>query len=99
MCVFVDEASDLEVCKLLATNAKNLNRVISETLYHTHSACVRIGKATRKELGLSKIETVSGMLSQVSIIALIAIIALDLSHKSLSRLPQCMYAPEGVFED
>ena len=63
----VDEASDLEACKLLATNAKNLRMVISETLRHTHTACIRIDETTRKKLGLSKIETVSGMLHHVSI--------------------------------
>ena len=43
---------------------------------------------TQKHQGAMK-ETVSDMLSQVSII----------SHKFFSRLPQCMYALEGVFED
>ena len=65
----IDEASDLEACKLLATNAKNLSMVISETLHHTHTACIRIDEATKKKLGLSKIETVSGMLHQVSILS------------------------------
>ena len=65
--IILDEASDLEACKLLATNAKNLSLVISETLRHTHSACIRIDEATRMMLGLSKIETVSGMLHQVSL--------------------------------
>jgi hypothetical protein len=63
----IDEASDLEACKLLAANAKNLSLVISETLYHTHSACIRIDKATRKELGRLKIETNSGILYQVTV--------------------------------
>ena len=63
--VIIDEASDLEACELLATNAKFLNMVISETLYHTNSACVKIiDKATRKELGLSY----SGIFNEVSII-------------------------------
>ena len=70
MCVaniIVDEASDLEACKLLATNAKSLSLVISETLRHTHTACIRIDEVTRKNLGLSKIETVSNILNQVSL--------------------------------
>ena len=67
MLPIIDEASDLEACKLLATNAKNLSLVISETLRHTHSAYIRIDEATRKNLGLSKIETVSGMHHKVSI--------------------------------
>jgi hypothetical protein len=63
----IDEASDLEACKLLATNAKNLSLEISETLRQTHSACIRIDKATRKELGLTKTEIVSGIVNQVSV--------------------------------
>jgi cytochrome P450 len=63
----IDEVSDLEACKLLAANAQNLNLVISETLRHTHSACIRIDKTTRKKLELSKIENPSGIASQVSI--------------------------------
>ena len=62
----IDEASDLEACELLATNAKNLTLVISETLRHTHTACIRIDEAKRKNLGLSKIETVSDTRHQVS---------------------------------
>ena len=65
--IIKDEASDLEACKLLATNAKNLSMVISETLRHTHTACIRIDEATRTKLGLSKREIISGMLHQVSI--------------------------------
>ena len=70
MCVsiiIIDEASDLEACELLAANAKNLSLVISETLHHTHTACIRIDDVTRKKLGLSKIETVSNILNQVSL--------------------------------
>jgi hypothetical protein len=63
----IDEASDLEACKLLAANAQNLNLAISETLRHTHSACIRIDKATRKKLGLSKIENPSSIVSQISV--------------------------------
>ena len=66
--LYIDEVSDLEACKLLAANAKNLSMVISETLHHTHTACVRIDEVTRKKLGLSKIETVSNILNQVSLI-------------------------------
>jgi hypothetical protein len=62
----IDEASDLEACELLAANAQNLSLVISETLRHTHLACRRIDEATRVKLGLSKIETPSGIVNQVS---------------------------------
>ena len=65
--IIIDEVSDLEACKLLATNAKNLSMVISETLRHTHTACLRIDEVTRKKLGLSKIETISNILNQVSL--------------------------------
>ena len=65
--IIIDEESDLEACKLLAANAKNLSLVISETLRHTHTACIRIDAVTRKKLGLSKIETVSNILNQVSL--------------------------------
>ena len=65
--IIIDEVSDLEACKLLATNAKNLSLVISETLRHTHTACLRIDEVTRKKLGLSKIETISNILNQVSL--------------------------------
>ena len=65
MLPIIDEASDLEACKLLAANAKNLSLVISEMLRHTHTACIRIDEATRMKLGLSK--TVSEILNQVSI--------------------------------
>ena len=65
--VIIDEESDLEACKLLAANAKNLSLVISETLRHTHTACIRLDEVTRKKLGLSKIETVSNILNQVSL--------------------------------
>ena len=61
--IIIDEASDLEACKLLAANAKNLSLVISETLCHTHTACIRIDEVTRKNLGLSKIETVFNQVS------------------------------------
>ena len=51
----IDEASDLEACKLLTRNAKNLTSAISEALYHTQSASIRVAMATRKELGLTPI--------------------------------------------
>jgi hypothetical protein len=60
----IDEASDLEACELLAANAQNLSLVISETLRHTHFACRRIDEATREKLGLSKIKTVSSIVSK-----------------------------------
>ena len=48
-----DEASDLEACRMLTANAKNLTSVISEALNCTQSATIRVTEATRKELGLS----------------------------------------------
>ena len=65
--IIIDEECDLEACKLLAANAKNLSLVISETLRHTHTACIIIDEVTRKKLGLSKIETVSNILNRVSL--------------------------------
>ena len=54
VCVYlIDEASDLEACKLLTRNAKNLTSAISEALYHTQSASIRVAMATRKMLGLT----------------------------------------------
>ena len=50
----VDEASDLEACQLLTANAKNLTLAISETLNCTRSACIRVTKETREELGLTQ---------------------------------------------
>ena len=56
VCVnYLDEASDLEACQLLSANAKNLISAISDTLYHTQSASIRVVKATRKELGLTQL--------------------------------------------
>ena len=54
MCAhYTDEASDLEACRMLTTNANNLNLAISEALHHSHSAGIRISKTTRMELGLT----------------------------------------------
>ena len=50
----IDEASDLEACQLLTANAKNLMSAISDALYHTQSASIRVAKATREELGLTQ---------------------------------------------
>ena len=56
VCVnYIDEAADLEACQLLTANAKNLTAVISDALYHTQSASIRVAKATRKELGLTQL--------------------------------------------
>ena len=49
---YIDEAADLEACQLLTANAKNLTSAISDALYHTQSASIRVAKATREELGL-----------------------------------------------
>ena len=51
--ISTDEASDLEACRMLTANAKNLTSVISEALNCTQSATIRVTEATRKELGLS----------------------------------------------
>ena len=62
-----DEASDLEACKMLTTNAQNLMSITSEALYHTQSASIRVTMVTRKELGLahvSEADPVAGKLSQ-----------------------------------
>lgn len=50
--IIVDEASDIEACQMLTINAKNLTSAISEALYHTQSASLRVSKETRMELGL-----------------------------------------------
>ena len=52
---YIDEASDLEACQLLTANAKNLTSAISDALYHTQSASIRVAKAMRKELGLTQL--------------------------------------------
>ena len=58
MCAcYTDEASDLEACQLLTTNANNLTSAISEALYHVHSASLRVTSATRMELGLTHMGT------------------------------------------
>ena len=73
MCVatIIDEASDLEACELLATNAENLCLKISETLRHTHTAYKKIDEPTRKKQGLSKIKTILGDSNQVSVYVLL----------------------------
>lgn len=50
--IIVDKASDIEACEMLTTNAKNLTSAISDALYHTQSASLRVSKETRMELGL-----------------------------------------------
>ena len=74
--IIIDEASDLEACKLLAESAKTLSLMISETLRHTHTVCIRIDEVTRKNLGLSKTETVSNVLNRISLNELHIIITL-----------------------
>lgn len=39
---------------MLTDNAKNLSSAISEALYHTQSASIRVSKETREELGLTR---------------------------------------------
>ena len=66
MCArYTDEASDLQACQLLTTNANNLTSAISEALYHLQRASIRVAKATRVELGLTHMGTdpISGKLS------------------------------------
>ena len=65
--ICLDEASDLEACQMLTTNAQNLMSTSSESLYYTQSASIRISQETRKELGLtnaSEINPVTGKPSQ-----------------------------------
>ena len=62
-----DEASDLEACQMLTTNAQNLMSTTSDALYYTQSASIRVGMATRKELGLthvSEADPITGELDQ-----------------------------------
>ena len=51
----IDEASDMEACQLLTENAKNLTSAISDALYHTQRASIKVAKATREELGLTQL--------------------------------------------
>ena len=44
----------MEACQLLTENAKNLTSAISDTLYHTQSASIKVAKAKGEELGLTK---------------------------------------------
>ena len=50
-----DEASDLEACQMLTINAENLSSTISDALYCTQSASIRVTKETKKKLGLPHI--------------------------------------------
>ena len=60
--IIIDETSDLEACQMLTTNAKNLISAISEALYHTQRASIRVAMATRIKLGLT--DPITGNLSQ-----------------------------------
>lgn len=51
-----DEVSDLDACRLLAKNAKNLNLAISDTLCRTQCASIRVSVPKRKEFGLMSSE-------------------------------------------
>ena len=42
------EASDFEACQMLTDNAENLTSAISEALYRTKSAGIRVPKNNRK---------------------------------------------------
>ena len=44
----------MEACQLLTKNAKNLTSAISDALYHTQCASIKVAKATREELGLTQ---------------------------------------------
>ena len=55
MLIYTDKEADLEACKILTTNAENLTSAISEALYYTHSASIRVAMATKEELGLLSI--------------------------------------------
>ena len=57
---YTDEYSDLEVCQLYTDNATNLTRTISQALYHTQSASIRVTMATRKKLGLTHMAETAG---------------------------------------
>ena len=52
---YADEASDLEACRLLTDNATNLTATISQALYHTQSASIRVSMEAKKQLGLTQI--------------------------------------------
>ena len=61
MLIYTDKEADIEACKILTTNAENLTSAISEALYYTHSASIRVAMATKEELGLlsAKIDTIA----------------------------------------
>ena len=70
----IDEASDLEACQLLTENAKNLTSAISDALYHTQRASIKVVKATREELGLTQLNientSITGKLSHMVSVAM-----------------------------
>ena len=45
----------MEACQLLTENAKNLTSAISDALYHTQRASIKVANATREELGLAQL--------------------------------------------
>ena len=45
----------MEACQLLTENAKNLTSAISDALYHTQCANIKVAKAMREELGLTQL--------------------------------------------
>ena len=63
-CHHADEASDLEACQVLTTNAENLSSAISKALYHTQSASIRVTMEKRAELGLTHVVETAGKPSQ-----------------------------------
>ena len=78
---FKDEASDLEACQMLTTNAQNLMSTTSDALYHTQSASIRVALATRKEMGLlymAETDPITGKLSQHHKVGVVT-----LAHNSL----------------
>ena len=63
-------ASDLEACQLLIDNATNLTSTISQVLYRTQSASLRVAKETRKKLGLTQMaqtDPITGKHDKVSV--------------------------------
>lgn len=49
---FLDAEADREASEMLTDNAQNLMGAVSEVLYATEAATIRVPEAKRKELGL-----------------------------------------------
>ena len=50
--IFSDEEADREASEMLTDNAQNLMGAVSEVLYATEAATIRVPEDKRKELGL-----------------------------------------------